>query len=82
VKGEMMPNEERAARLEAAAATYDTAAGELEKAVAHCRRAAEHFRDGEVPRATAHAWAAHGHVLQANDGLSEQAREHRLRAST
>jgi hypothetical protein len=73
-------SDERAARLETAAKRYDEAADELERAVAHCRVAAEHFRAGEVPRAGAHAWAAHGHVLAARDALDAQAREHRLRA--
>jgi hypothetical protein len=33
-------------------------------------------RNGEVPRAAAHAWAARGHVLGAQAALDEQAREH------
>ena len=73
--------DERAARLEAAAGFYDAAAEELERAVAHCRVAAGHFRAGEVPRGGAHAWAAHGHVLAAQDALAAQAREHRLRSN-
>jgi hypothetical protein len=61
---------ERAARL------YDEAAHELEQAVAHCRTAAQHFRDGLVPRGAAHAWAALGHVREAEERLDRQAREH------
>jgi hypothetical protein len=68
------------ARLEEAARLYEQAAAELERAVGHCRRAAEHFRNREVPRATAHSWAALGHVREAEDRLDEQARQHRLRA--
>jgi hypothetical protein len=71
----------RRQRLEAAARLYDEAARELEGAVAHCRRAAEHFRGGVVPRGAAHAWAALGHVREADQRLEEQAREHRLRSS-
>ena len=67
-------------RMEAAAQLFDSTADELEKAVAHARRAAEHFRDGEVPRGAAHAWATRGHVLAAEKSLDEQALEHRLRS--
>ena len=40
-------------RLEGAAKLYEQAAEELETAAAHARRAAEHFRNGDVPRGTA-----------------------------
>lgn len=78
----LLPVEDDAVRerFEAAAGLYDRAAEELERAVAHCRVAAEHFRNREVPRGAAHAWAALGHVLEAEDRLYEQAREHRLRS--
>ena len=76
-----MSDDERQARLDAAARLYDDAAEELERAVAHCRRAAEHFRNGEVPRGAAHAWATRGHLLEAGARLDDQAREHRLRSS-
>ena len=62
--------------LEQTARLYDAAAEELEQAVARCRTAARHFRSDEVPRGTAHAWAARGHLLAAEDALDEQAREH------
>jgi hypothetical protein len=68
------------ARLEEAARLYEQAADELERAVGHSRRAAEHFRNGDVPRGTAHSWAALGHVREGEDRLHEQARQHRLRA--
>jgi len=68
-------------RYEAAANLYDTAAEELEQGAAHCRTAAGHFRDGEVPRAAAHAWAARGHMLEATQRLDEQAREHARRST-
>ena len=74
-------DEARRQRLESAARLYEDAATELEGAVAHCRRAAEHFRNQEVPRGAAHAWAALGHVREAEAKLDEQAREHRLQVA-
>jgi hypothetical protein len=62
--------------LEAAAQLYDDTASELELAAEHCRTAAGHFRDKEVPRGAAHAWAAQGHILEAQERLQQQAREH------
>ena len=62
--------------LEASARLYEEAAGELERALEHCRVAAEHFRNREVPRGTAHAWAVRGHLLNAGARLDEQACEH------
>ena len=66
--------------LEATAKLYDQAARELEQAARHCEVAARHFRDNLVPRGAAHAWAARGHVLQAEALLDEQAREHARRS--
>jgi hypothetical protein len=62
--------------LEDAALIYESVADELEQATRHCRIAAKHFRDHEVPRAAAHAWAAFGHVRIAEDSLDAQARTH------
>jgi len=62
--------------LEAAASLFDRAGVELELAARHCRTAAGHMREREVPRGAAHAWAAHGHVLRAGTLLEEQARIH------
>jgi len=59
--------------LEAAARVYEEAAAELERAVGHCRVAAEHFRNREQPRGAAHAWAARGHILNAEARLDELA---------
>jgi hypothetical protein len=67
--------------LEEAARLMDEAAAELELAARHCRTAAAHFRDREVPRAGAHAWAAFGHVQEAEARLDEQAREHARRSN-
>jgi hypothetical protein len=63
-------------RLDATAKLYDEAALELDRAARHCEVAAQHFRNNEVPRGTAHAWAARGHLLEAEGRLDEQAREH------
>lgn len=63
-------------KREAAAALFDTAAAELEEAAKHARTAADHFRNNEVPRGAAHAWATQGHVLAATEALATQAREH------
>ena len=63
-------------RLEATAKLYDEAAEQLDLAAQHCRTAAQHFRDTLVPRGAAHAWAAQGHVREAQARLDEQSREH------
>jgi hypothetical protein len=62
--------------LEAAAELYERAAAELELACEHCRTAARHFREQEVPRGAAHAWAAVGHMLTAEAALRSQAQAH------
>jgi hypothetical protein len=67
-------------RLETTVRLYEEAAAELERALDHCRVAAEHFRNREVPRGTAHAWAVRGHLLNAQARLDEQAREHAARS--
>jgi uncharacterized protein HemY len=66
--------------LEATARLYHAAAVELDEATQHWRSAAEHFRSGEVPRGSAHAWAALGHVLEAEESLRRQAGEHAARS--
>ena len=63
-------------RLDRSAALFEAAAEELEQAARHCRTAAAHFSDHEVPRAAAHAWAALGHIRAAEESLDEQARMH------
>jgi hypothetical protein len=67
-------------RLDATAKLYDEAARELDRAARHCEVAAQHFRDNMVPRGTARAWAARGHMLEAQVLLDEQAREHARRS--
>ena len=63
-------------RLDAVAELYDEVAAELERGVAHARTAARHFREENVPRGSAHAWAVHGHLREAQARLDEQAPEH------
>jgi len=65
---------------EESAKLYDEIAAELDQAAAHARRTAEHFRDGEIPRAAAHAWATQGRVHEAQQKLEAQAREHAARS--
>jgi hypothetical protein len=72
--------EDGPAPLEQTARLYDEAASELELAALHCRAAAGHFRRGEVPRGAAHAWAARGHDLRAQELLDARAREHAARS--
>jgi hypothetical protein len=62
--------------LEATAALYDEVAKELDLAAKHCRTASSHFRNKEVPRGAAHAWAAYGHLMEAQERMRAQAREH------
>jgi hypothetical protein len=65
--------------LDDSARLFDEAAAELELAAQHCRTAAGHLKDGEVPRGAAHAWAATGYMLEAEDRLGRQARVHASR---
>lgn len=62
--------------LEATPKLYDEAAREFDRAARHCEVAAQHSRDNLVPRGAAHAWAARGHMLEAQARLDQQAREH------
>lgn len=72
-----MTDDDREVKLEAAASLLDSAADEFDLAGAHARKAAEHFREDDIPRATSHAWAALGHLKTGEDRLVVQAREHR-----
>ena len=60
--------------LEQAARLYEEAAAELERAAGHCRVAAEHYRNVEQARGGVHAWAARGHILNAEIALDDAAR--------
>ena len=74
-----MSDESRETR-DKAAEGYETAAAELERAAARLKTTARHFREGDVPRGCAHAWAAHGNVLAADRLLEEQAELHATKA--
>jgi len=69
-------------RLDETARLYEEVAAELDRAAAHARTAAEHFRDENVPRGAAHAWSAYGHVREALERLHSQAREHARLSTT
>ena len=60
---------------------FDAIADELEKAVAHCKTAAGHYREENIPRGAAHAWSASGHVETARALLIEQSQDHAARSS-
>lgn len=61
---------------ETAAAEFEEAARELELAVQHLRTTARHFREHNVPRACAHAFAVYGHMLKAQQRMEESAIAH------
>ena len=61
---------------DAAADRLEALAAELELAARHCRVAAGHYRDREIPRACAHMWAGYGHLHRAQRGLDELAEHH------
>jgi hypothetical protein len=68
--------------LESQARRADQIGEELEKAAAHARTAAGHFRSGEVPRGCAHSVAVQGHLIAAEELLGLIARLHCLKART
>lgn len=61
---------------------FALAANELEKAAQHFRIAAEHFRNGEVPNGCAHAFAAQGHLRQADETHGHASTIHAAHALT
>ena len=63
------------------ARSLDEIVAELEKAIAHSKTAAAHFRSGEVPRGCAHTLAVDGHIQTASEALSQIAKRHRLAAT-
>jgi hypothetical protein len=67
-------------RLEEVARQYEQTATECEAAAVHLKRTASHFRHGEVPRACAHAWAALGHLIGAEQLLRRLAELHASRS--
>jgi hypothetical protein len=54
----------------------ELAAAALARAAAHCRTAAVHLQDGEVPRMGAHAFAAQGDARRGLDALDAAAVAH------
>ena len=59
--------------LETAARGYEQSASEFEAAAQHLRVAAQRFREQDVPRGCAHAFAAYGHVRNAQGELDRNA---------
>lgn len=59
---------------------YETLQRELEAAMEHCRVAAGHYREENVPRACAHAFAIQGHLHMAQQRLGELAKAHAEKA--
>jgi hypothetical protein len=66
--------------LSATADQYEASARELDDAAAQLRIAAGHFRDRDVARGCAHAFAAYGHMRVAQRQIDDHAIEHRLKA--
>ncbi len=63
------------------AAWFESMAAALEVAAGHSRAAAGHVRNRDVPRASAHALVAYGHLLDAHDAFESAARHHAGRSS-
>ena len=63
-------------KMAESAENYDKIADELELALRHYRTAANHFREKEVPRGCAHAYAGWGHVNKAEAILKSESINH------
>jgi acetyl esterase/lipase len=72
----MTNDAEKDAARERQASRFDLIASEAESAAAHARTAAVHFRNFEIPRAGAHAFALEGHLANIRRVLDEAAVEH------
>ncbi len=59
---------------EEAATDYETVRKELERAAEHAGRTAVHFRDRNIPSASAHAVALIGHLERVKELLAERAK--------
>lgn len=66
--------------FEQLAQDYEALAQELEQALAHCHTAARHARNQEIPRVCAHAFAAEGHMHNAQQQLKNLAQLHAQKA--
>jgi len=62
------------------AENFRAAAEKLERAAAHCRIAAKHYTDRDVPRGCAHAFAALGDIALAQDAIDQNAKLHASKA--
>lgn len=63
-------------KLQKSAHQYDLIAEELESASKHYKTAARHFRDKEIPRGAAHAYAGWGHINKAERLLRDESIVH------
>ena len=63
-------------KLETSAKQYDEIAKELQKAVEHYKTCAKHFRENEIPRGAAHAFAGWGHMNKAEQLLKDESIVH------
>ena len=63
------------------ARAFGLAAEQLERAAAHCRIAARHFSERNVPRGCAHAFAALGDVELAREAIAKNAKLHASKSS-
>jgi len=63
------------------AAAFRLAAEKLERAAAHCRIAALHYTERNVPRGCAHAFAALGDMGQASAAMDRNAVIHAGKAN-
>ena len=55
---------------------FKAAAEKLERAAAHCRIAAKHYTERNVPAGCAHAFAALGDIALAHEAIDENAKLH------
>ena len=55
---------------------FEEVAQQLDLAAAHARTAARHFRDRNIPRGCAHAYAAQGHLHVAQGHIDHRAVVH------
>jgi hypothetical protein len=68
--------------FESIARRYEVLAEELDTAAEHGRIAARHYREREVLRGCAHAFAAQGHMSAAQDLMDELAVLHARKSTT
>ena len=69
-------------KLEKSARQYEEIATELSKAIDHYKTAAKHFRNKEIPRGAAHAFAGYGHINKAEQILKSESIVHAESSST